>query len=147
MKLGRIEDASKIWWDLRPSARFPTLEMRITDVATRLDDGVAIAAAFQAIVAMLITLKRRNQRWRQYLPALVAENRWLAQRHGVSGALIDFGRAETVPFKDLVEEIIGLVDEEAEQLGCRAEVEQAAHDRRGRNQRRPPARRVRALAR
>ena len=123
VKLGRIEDASKIWWDLRPSARFPTLEMRITDVATRIDDGVAIAAAFQAIIAVLITLKRRNQRWRQYLPALVAENRWLAQRHGVTGALIDFGRAETVPFKDLVEEIIGLVNEEAEQLGCCAEVE------------------------
>ena len=123
VKLGRIEDASKIWWDLRPSAKFPTLEMRITDVATRLDDGVAIAAAFQAIVAVLIALKRRNQRWRQYLPALVAENRWLAQRHGVQGELIDFGRGAMVPFKDLVEEIIGLAAEEAEKLGCRAEIE------------------------
>ena len=97
--------------------------MRITDVATRLDDGVAIAAAFQAIVAVLIALKRRNQRWRQYLPALVAENRWLAQRHGVDGELIDFGRGEMVPFRDLVEEIIEFGAEEAESLGCRAEVE------------------------
>lgn len=123
VKLGRIEDASKIWWDLRPSAKFPTLEMRITDVATRLDDGIAIAAAYQSIIAVLIGLKRRNQRWRQYLPALVAENRWLAQRHGVQGQLIDFGRGAMVPFKDLVEEIIGIAGEEAERLGCRTEIE------------------------
>ncbi len=60
-------------------------------------------------IQMLIALKRRNQRWRQYLPALVAENRWLAQRHGASGELIDFGRGEAVPFRDLVEELIGLI--------------------------------------
>jgi carboxylate-amine ligase len=123
VKLGRIEDASKIWWDLRPSAKFPTLELRVTDVCTRLDDGVAIAATFQATVAMLIALKRRNQRWRHYLPALIAENRWLAQRHGVSGELIDFGRRAAVPFRDLAEEIIELVRDEAEKLGCLAEVE------------------------
>lgn len=123
VKLGRIEDATKIWWDLRPSARFPTIEMRITDVATRLDDGIAIAATFQSFVAMLISLKRRNQRWRQYLPALISENRWLAQRHGVSGTLIDFGRREAVPFRDLVEEIIAFTREEAETLGCLGEVE------------------------
>jgi carboxylate-amine ligase len=123
VKLGRIEDASKIWWDLRPSARFPTLEMRIMDVSTRLDDGIAIAAAFQALIAMLMALKRRNQRWRQYLPALIAENRWLAQRHGVKGKLIDFGRRETVPFPDLVEEIIELTRDEAKRLGCAAELE------------------------
>jgi len=123
VKLGRIEDASKIWWDLRPSARFPTIEMRITDVATRVDDGVAIAATFQSFVAMLISLKRRNQRWRQYLPALISENRWLAQRHGVDGTLIDFGRREAVPFRDLVEEIIALTREEAETLGCLDEVD------------------------
>jgi carboxylate-amine ligase len=123
VKLGRIEDATKIWWDLRPSARFPTIEMRITDVATRLKDGVAIAATFQSFVAMLISLKRRNQRWRQYLPALISENRWLAQRHGVSGTLIDFGRREAVPFRDLVEEIIDFTRAEAEALGCLEEVE------------------------
>jgi len=122
---GRIEDASKIWWDLRPSHNFPTLEMRITDVCTRLDDGMAIAALFQATAAMLMRLKQRNQRWRNYLPALVAENRWIAQRHGVGGELIDFGLGKAVPFAALVEELIGLVAEEADQLGCRAEVEQA----------------------
>ncbi len=123
VKLGRIEDASKIWWDLRPSARFPTLEMRITDVCTRLDDGIAIAATVQAIIEVLISLKRRNLRWRQYLPALIAENRWIAQRHGVYGELIDFGRGAAVPVPDLVEELIALVGEEAERLGCRTEVE------------------------
>ena len=123
VNLGCIEDATKIWWDLRPSARFPTLEMRITDICTRLDDGIALAATFQATVEMLISLKRRNLRWRQYLPALIAENRWLAQRHGVHGAMIDFGRSESVPFSDLAEELIGLTLEEAEKLGCKAEVE------------------------
>jgi carboxylate-amine ligase len=125
IKLGRIEDASKIWWDLRPSANFPTLEMRVTDVCTRLRDGVAIAAVFVSVVHMLIALKRKNQRWRQYLPALIAENRWLAQRHGVSGELIDFGRGEAVPFPHLVEELIALTGEEADRLGCRAQVEDA----------------------
>jgi carboxylate-amine ligase len=122
VKLGRIEDASKIWWDLRPSARFPTLEMRVTDVCTRLEDGIAIAATYQAIVHMLITLKRKNLRWREYLIALIAENRWLAQRHGVSGELIDFGRGESVPFGDLVEELIEMLAEEADALGCSAEL-------------------------
>jgi carboxylate-amine ligase len=124
-KLGQIDDASKIWWDLRPSARFPTLEMRITDVCTRLDDGIAVAAIYYALVATLIALKRRNQRWRQYLPALIAENRWLAQRHGVGAELIDFGRGEMVPFRDLAEELIELVSVEASALGCRAEIDRA----------------------
>jgi glutamate---cysteine ligase / carboxylate-amine ligase len=74
---------------------------------------------------MLIGLKRRNQRWREYLPMLIAENRWLAQRHGASGELIDFGRRASVPFAELVEELIALVGEEADRLGCRAEVERA----------------------
>jgi len=125
VRTGRIEDASKIWWDLRPSHNFPTLEMRITDVCTRLDDGVTIAALYQSTAHMLLSLKRRNQRWRHYMNAMVAENRWIAQRHGASGDLIDFGRGEAVRFGDLVEELIALVKEEAEQLGCVAEVERA----------------------
>jgi glutamate---cysteine ligase / carboxylate-amine ligase len=125
VKLGRIEDASKIWWDIRPSAKFPTLELRIPDVCTRLDDGISIAALYYTTLHMLIGLRRQNQRWRKYLPALVAENRWLAQRHGVGGELIDFGRGETIPFADLVEELIALVAIEANAIGCRAEVERA----------------------
>lgn len=125
VRTGRIEDASKIWWDLRLSSNFPTLEMRITDVCTRLEDGICIAALYQSIVHMLLALRRRNQRWRQYLRALIAENRWIAQRHGAAGELLDFGRGEAVPMRDLVEELIGLVSEEADRLGCRAEVERA----------------------
>jgi carboxylate-amine ligase len=125
VRLGHIEDASRIWWDLRPSANFPTLELRITDVCTRLEDGIAIAAIFQALVQVLIDLKRKNQRWRHYLPLLVAENRWLAQRHGASGELIDFGRGENVPFRELADELVALVAEQADRLGSRADVERA----------------------
>jgi carboxylate-amine ligase len=125
VRTGRIEDASKIWWDLRPSNRFPTLELRITDVCTRLDDGMTIAALYQATAQMLLNLRRRNQRWRQYINALVAENRWIAQRHGTQGMLLDFGRGEAVPFSDLVAELIELIRAEAAALGCLAEVERA----------------------
>lgn len=125
VRTGRIEDASKIWWDLRLSSNFPTLELRVTDVCTRLEDGITIAALYQATVHMLLSLRRRNQRWRHYLRALIAENRWIAQRHGASGELLDFGRGEAVPFRDLVEELIGLISAEADALGCRAEVERA----------------------
>jgi carboxylate-amine ligase len=125
VQTGQIEDASKIWWDLRPSAKFPTLEMRISDVCTRLDDGICIAALYQCIARMLLDLRRHNQRWRNYLPALIAENRWIAQRYGPAGDLLDFGRGEAVPFRELVEELIGLIGEQADELGCRAEVERA----------------------
>jgi glutamate---cysteine ligase / carboxylate-amine ligase len=122
---GRIEDASKLWWDLRPSQNFPTLELRITDVCTRLDDGITIAALYQCTAAMLLSLKRRNQRWRNYLPALIAENRWIAQRHGATGELLDFGRGAAVPLAELVEELIDLIGAEADHFGCRAEIERA----------------------
>jgi carboxylate-amine ligase len=120
-----IEDATKIWWDLRPSAKFPTLEMRVTDVCTRLDDALTIAALFRCLTRMLWRLRRNNQRWRQYPMSLIAENRWLAQRHGAGGALVDFGRGSMVPYRDLVEELIDLLAEDAEALGCIAEIEHA----------------------
>ncbi|WP_245615605.1 carboxylate-amine ligase [Afifella pfennigii] len=120
---GVIEDATKIWWDLRPSVRFPTLEMRVTDVCTHLDDALAIAATFRCLARMLWRLRRDNQRWRHYPMALIAENRWIAQRHGSEGELIDFGRGELVPFHELAGEIIDLVAEDADHFGCAAEVE------------------------
>ena len=120
---GRIEDASKIWWDLRMSSRFPTLEMRITDVCTRLDDGITIAAVYQSATQMLLTLRRRNQRWRDYLRALVAENRWIAQRHGAKGELLDFGLGKSVPFGELMQELVELLREEASAIGCLEEVD------------------------
>ncbi len=100
-----VEDASKIWWDLRPSARFPTLEMRITDVCTRLDDAACIAALYQCILRMLYRLRRDNQRWRSYPRMLINENRWRAQRYGIDQGLVDFGRGEVVPCAELVEEL------------------------------------------
>ena len=125
VEAGVIEDATKIWWDLRPSAKFPTLEMRVTDVCTRLEDALTIAAIFRCVTRMLWRLRRDNQKWRQYPMSLVAENRWLAQRHGAGGQLMDFGRGQMVPYRDLVEELIDLVAEDAEALGCVAELERA----------------------
>ncbi len=122
---GLIEDATKLWWDVRPSARYPTLEMRISDVCTRLEDGITIAALYQSILAMLFRRRARNQRWRTYANMLVAENVWRAQRYGVEGSLMDFGRGELVPYRDLLDEIIDLVATDAEELGCTAEVERA----------------------
>ncbi|MGB8273829.1 MAG: carboxylate-amine ligase [Alphaproteobacteria bacterium] len=122
---GIIEDATKIWWDIRPSARFPTLEMRITDVCTRLDDAITIAALYLCVLRMLYRLRRNNQRWRIYSRMLVTENRWRAQRYGMDEGLIDFGRGEIVPFTDLLEELLGLVADDAEFFGCVDEVGRA----------------------
>ena len=118
IKAGIIEDATKIWWDLRPSARFPTLETRICDICTNLDDTAAIAAMVQSLVRMLYRLRRGNQRWRRYESFLIDENRWRAQRYGVRESLIDFGKGELVPYADLLEELIALLREDAEALGC-----------------------------
>ncbi|HLA67431.1 MAG TPA: carboxylate-amine ligase [Acidimicrobiia bacterium] len=125
VKPGLIEDATKLWWDVRPSARYPTLEMRIPDMCTRLEDGITIAALYQSIMAMLFRRRSHNQRWRTYATMLVAENVWRAQRYGVEGSLMDFGRGELVPYRDLLDEIIELVEEDARELGCFAEVERA----------------------
>lgn len=122
---GVIDDASKLWWDLRPSARFPTLEMRITDVCTRLDDTIAVAAMFICLLSMLYRLKQRNQRWRIYANALIKENRWLSQRYGTDGKLVDFGKGEKVAYSDLLEEMLDLIREDAVRLDCVQEVEHA----------------------
>ncbi len=120
---GVIEDSSKIWWDIRPSSKFPTVEQRVTDVCSLADDAVAIAATFQSLVAFLYRLRSLNQRWRIYPNTLIAENRWQAQRHGALGSLIDHGKLAMAPVKELVDEIISLVGEDADALGCRTELE------------------------
>ena len=122
---GVIEDATKIWWDLRPSARFPTLEMRITDVATRIDDAVTIAALYVSLCRMLYRLRSQNLSWRSYPVFLLEENRWRAQRYGVDGSLLDFGKGTLVPYANLLEEILALVREDADALGCSREVARA----------------------
>ncbi len=122
---GIIEDASKIWWDIRPSPRFATLEMRVTDVCTLIEDAVCVAALYLSILRMLYRLRRANQTWRTYPLFLLAENRWRAQRYGVDGSLFDLGKGELVPFRDLVDELIVMLREDAEALGCTAELEHA----------------------
>jgi len=119
---GLIEDASKLWWDVRPSQNFPTLEMRISDLCTNIDDAASIAALFCCLLRMLYRLKLENKRWRQYSPMLIAENRWRAQRYGIDEGMVDFGKGETVPFPDLLEELMTLISIDAEVLGCVAEI-------------------------
>jgi glutamate---cysteine ligase / carboxylate-amine ligase len=122
---GLIEDATKLWWDMRPSARFPTLEMRITDVCPLIDDTIAIASLYRCILRLLYRLRRQNQRWRHYPPFLIRENRWRAQRYGVEQGMVDFGRGAIVPFSHLLEELFDLVAEDAAYFGCTAEVAHA----------------------
>jgi carboxylate-amine ligase len=125
VKTGLIEDASKLWWDVRPSARFPTLEMRITDVPTFVEDTLTIAALYVCILRMLWRLKRANQRWRRYAAMLIGENRWRAQRYGIDEGLVDFGKGEIVPYAHLLGELVELTREDAAALGCTAEVARA----------------------
>lgn len=122
VQVGAIEDGTKLWWDIRPSARFPTVEMRICDVCTRLEDGIAVAALYLCLMRMLWRLKRMNVTWRRYRTLLINENRWRAMRYGGDSGLIDFGRGELVPLAELLEEILELIREDAEALDCVAEV-------------------------
>ena len=123
---GIIEDASKIWWDMRPSARFPTLEMRVTDVCTRVEDAVCVAAMNVSILRMLYRIRRANQTL-AHLSAVPARPRTAGARcaTGYDGTLFDFGKGELVAFRDLVDELLGLLREDAEALGCLPEIEHA----------------------
>jgi len=120
---GCIEDATKIWWDIRPSDRYPTLEMRVTDVCTDLRDCAAIAAMYQALLSMLYRLRMSNQRWRLYPRLMLQENRWRAMRYGVNGELIDLGLGKAISMMELVDEMIELVHEDTERLGTVNEIQ------------------------
>jgi len=122
---GLIEDSTKIWWDLRPSGRFPTLETRIMDVCTRMDDAIALAALLICILRMLYRLRLANQRWRIYTPMLIKENRWRAMRYSFDEGLIDLAKGRVAPFEELLDELETLIAEDAEALGCEAEVADA----------------------
>ncbi len=123
VRAGLIQDASRIWWDVRPSMFYPTLELRLTDVCTRMDDAIGIAALYRCLLRMLYRLRRRNQRWRVYAPMLIDENRWRAQRYGIDEGLVDFGLGTVVPYAELLEEMIELTAEDAAFFGCEAEVQ------------------------
>lgn len=115
---GIIEDGTKLWWDLRPSSRYPTLEMRVSDICTRLEDARTVAACWVSLLHMLFRLRSENKRWRAYAKMLVDENLWRAQRYGTEGSLMDIGKGELVPFEHLLEELIDLTRTDAETLGC-----------------------------
>lgn len=121
--LGLIEDTSKIWWDLRPSHAFPTLETRICDVCPRLEHTLSLAALVQAVTRMLWRLRQANQSWRRYERFLIAENRWRAQRYGTAEGLIDFGRGAIVPLGELMDELIAMVEEDSGVLRSIREIE------------------------
>jgi carboxylate-amine ligase len=123
VKTGCIDNGKKIWWDVRPHPFFPTLEFRICDIPTRVDDTVAIAALFQAIVARLDQLIDKNLGFRLYRRALIQENKWRAVRYGLDGKMIDFGKQKEVPVRDLIRELLDFVDDVLDQLGSRHEVE------------------------
>ena len=118
-----IDNGKKIWWDVRPHPFFPTLEFRVCDIPTRVDDTIAIAALFQAIVAKLYKLIDKNLGFRLYRRMLVQENKWRAVRWGLDGKMIDFGKQKEVPVRDLILELLEFVDDVLDDLGSRKEVE------------------------
>jgi carboxylate-amine ligase len=123
IKTGCIDNAKKIWWDIRPHPFFPTLEYRICDVPMRIDETIALAALMQATLAKLWKLHTKNQDYRQYSRALLMENKWRAVRYGLDGTLIDFGKEEEVDERGLIEEYLHFVDDVVDELGCRREIE------------------------
>ena len=123
VQTGSIPDASKIYWDIRPHHRYPTLEFRICDLCTTVDDAACCAALFQALVLKHYKMRVDNVSFRRYPLAMVEENKWRAVRYGTSGKLIDFGRQEELPAHDLFGELVEFVDDVLDELGSRREVE------------------------
>ena len=120
---GLIENASKIWWDLRPSSRFPTLETRIMDVCTNVNHALSMVALNVCLLRMLFRLRRNNQRWRVYAAMLVNENRWRAMRYSFDEGMIDLAKGEVVGFDELLEEVMEFIADDAVALGCSREIE------------------------
>lgn len=121
-----IPDGSKIWWDVRPNWKYPTLEFRICDACTRVDEAISVAAIFQAVVAKLWKWRCDNLTFRVYDAELIEENKWRAVRHGLDGKLLDLGKEAELPARDLVRELIEwFVGDVVDELGSRKEVEYA----------------------
>jgi len=122
IKTNCIDNAKKIWWDIRPHPFFNTLEFRICDIPMRADETIALAALIQATVVKLYKLYSANQGFRLYRRALLMENKWRAARYGLDGKLIDFGKQKEVPARDLVKEYLDFVSDVADELGSREEL-------------------------
>jgi carboxylate-amine ligase len=125
VRAGVIEDASKIWWDLRPSVRFPTLEMRITDVSPLIDDAVCVAALFRCLCRCLTRLRQNNEGSPAHALLLINENRWRAERYGMEEGFVDLNGGRIVAFGDVLEDVLELVQEDAAHFDCVAEVQHA----------------------
>lgn len=123
VKTNCIDNAKKIWWDIRVHPTFETLEFRICDIPMRVDETIALAALCQAVVAKLHRLVKQNLGFRLYRRLLISENKWRAARYGISGKLIDFGKQEEVDTKSLVYELLDFVDDVADELNSRHELE------------------------
>src|SRR5271170_320072 len=123
VKLNCIDTGKKIWWDVRPHPVFGTLEFRMFDVTTKVEEAVAIAALTQALVVKLHRLYTGNMGWRLYRRALIEENKWRAARYGIEGKLIDFGKEQEVAMRDLIPELLEFVDDVVDDLGSRSAVE------------------------
>jgi glutamate---cysteine ligase / carboxylate-amine ligase len=119
IKTNAIDNAKKIWWDVRPHPFFPTLEYRICDVPLRIDETICFAALFQAVTVKLWKLYSQNMGWRLYRRSLLTENKSRAARFGTEGKLIDFGKREEVPFSALLDELLEFVDDVLDDLGSR----------------------------
>ncbi|WP_439629433.1 carboxylate-amine ligase [Gemmata sp.] len=126
VRTGCVPDGSKIWYDVRPNHRYPTLEFRICDVCTKVDEAVCIAAIFQAIIAKLWKLRRDNLTFREYPTELIEENKWRAVRYGLEGKLLDLGKQKEVPVRELIHELIDwFLRDVIDELGTRKEIEYA----------------------
>jgi carboxylate-amine ligase len=122
IKTNCIDNAKKIWWDIRPHPHFPTLEFRVCDMPMRVDESIAIAALCQAIIAKLYQLHEQNLSFRHYSRALIMENKWRAARYGLDGKLIDFGKQTEVPVRDLINEILEFVGDVTGDLDSAEEI-------------------------
>ena len=122
IKTNCIDNAKKIWWDLRPHPFFGTLEFRICDIPMRAEETVALAALMQAVVVKLYRLYANNMGFRLYRRALIMENKWRASRYGIEGKLIDFGRQIELPARDLIHELLQFVDDVVDELDSREEI-------------------------
>ncbi|MEO8665731.1 MAG: carboxylate-amine ligase [Ignavibacteria bacterium] len=117
-----IDNAKKVWWDIRAHPFFNTLEFRICDVQMRVDETIALAALIQAVVVKLHKLIQQNLGFNLYRRDLMMENKWRAARYGIQGKLIDFGKQEEVPFTELARELLLFIDDVVDELGSREEI-------------------------
>ncbi|MCE7991145.1 MAG: carboxylate-amine ligase [Roseivirga sp.] len=123
IKTGCIDEATKIWWDIRIHPKFPTIEIRICDIPLTVDETITIAAVIQALCAKLVKLRQGNMNYMSYKRSLITENKWRASRYGIDGKLIDFGKEAEVPMRQLFEELVDFVDDVVDDLDSREEVE------------------------